>query len=123
MTKVQGLRLISVLLLGSSFVAAAEQTWTGKISDSLCRASHNSAVEHAGEKLADHDCTIACVKKGGKYVFVNRGKVYDIGNQDFAGLEEHAGHTVQLSGEMNGNNIKVSRITMTSSRGKKAKTS
>ena len=110
-----------LLLLGSSFAAAAEKTWTGKISDSLCRTSHNSTVEHAGEKLADHDCTIACVKKGGKYVFVSSGKVYDIANQDFAGLQQHAGHTVQVRGEMNGNNIKVSAIAMASK--KKEKTS
>src|SRR5712692_2247949 len=121
MTKFLDLSLL--LLLGSSFAVAAEKTWAGKISDSLCRTSHNSAVEHAGEKLADHDCTIACVKKGGKYVFVSSGKVYDIANQDFAGLQEHAGHTVHLRGEMNGNNIKVSGIAMASKNGKKRKTS
>jgi hypothetical protein len=121
MTKVLYLSLL--LLLGSSFAVAAEKTWSGKISDSLCRTSHNSTVEHAGEKLADHDCTIACVKKGGKYVFVSSGKVYDITNQDFAGLQEHAGHTVQLRGEMSGNNIKVSGVAMASKKGKKEKTS
>ena len=113
----------SLLLLGSSFAIAAEKTWTGLISDSLCRTSHNSAVEHAGEKLPDHDCTIACVKKGGKYVFVSNGKVYDIANQDFAELQEDAGHTVQLRGEMNGSNIKVSGIAMASRDSKKGKTS
>jgi len=119
----RALYLSLLLLLGSTFAMAAEKTWTGKISDSLCRTLHKSAVEHAGEKLGDHDCTIACVKKGGKYVFVSSGKVYDIANQDFTGLQEHAGHTVQLRGEMSGNNIKVSGVAMASKKGKKEKTS
>jgi len=49
-----------------------------------------------------------------KYVFVTGGKVYEIENQDYAGLQEHAGHTVKLTGEMNadGKTIKVSRVAM-----------
>ena len=40
------------------------------------------------------------------------GKIYNISNQDYAGLQEHAGHTVQLTGEMTGDAIQVSNIAM-----------
>lgn len=101
-----------MMIMLSAAALAAEKTWTGKISDSMCGASHKSAMEHGGAKMTERDCTLACIKKGGKYVFVSKGKVYNIENQDFASLEEHAGHTVKLTGEMTGTTIKVSRIEM-----------
>ena len=97
MSKLLSIGVLFALLAGSAFAA---QTWTGKISDSKCGAKHMSAGEHGANAMTDHDCTIACVKGGGKYVFVTKGKVYPINNQDFAGLEEHAGHTVKLTGDM-----------------------
>src|SRR5437660_10104165 len=101
------------ILFSAAFVFAAEQTWTGKISDSDCGRSHKSAIEHAGKKMSDHDCVIACVKDhGAKYVFVSGGKIYNISNQDYAGLEEHAAHNIKLTGEMTGDTIKVSKIGM-----------
>ena len=62
----------------------------------------------------ERECTLACVKAGGKYVLASQGKVFEIANQDFAGLSEHAGHTVKLTGELNadGKTINVSEITM-----------
>lgn len=106
-------RLLGILAAGffvAAFAFGADQTWTGTISDSMCGRSHKAAIEHAGKKMSDHDCTVACVKNGGKYVFVAGSKIYDIDNQTFAGLEEHAGHTVKLTGAMNGNAITVSKI-------------
>lgn len=103
----------SAWLLVSSAVFAAEQTWSGQISDSMCGASH-SMMEHAGKKVNARDCTLECVKGGGKYVFVSKGKVYEIQNQELKDLETHAGHTVKLSGEMQsgGKTIKASKIAM-----------
>ena len=100
------------LLVGLSCLAfAADQTWTGQISDSMCGASHAKMMAgHPG--TSDRDCTLACVKGGGKYVFVSDGKVYNIANQGPALLQTHAGHTVRLTGEMKGNTITVSNITM-----------
>ena len=114
--------MISLALL--SFVAmAAEQTWTGKISDSMCGATHKKMAEHGTAKMSDRDCTLACVKGGSKYVFASGGKVYSVGNQDFAGLQEHAGHTVRLTGEMKGDTIAVSKIEMPGQKKGKKKTS
>jgi hypothetical protein len=102
--------LLAGLLVSASLALAAEQTWTGAISDSSCGRSHKSMIEHSGKKLTDHDCTIACVKNGAKYVFVAGSKIYNIENQDFAGLEEHAGHKIQLTGEKKDDTITVTRI-------------
>ena len=100
-------------MLGAMSVAAAEKTWTGKISDSMCGAKHNTSAEHGGKMMTDRDCTLACVKEhNAKYVFVSGGKVYNVGNQDFAALQEHAGHTVKLTGAMTGDTVTVSKIAM-----------
>lgn len=110
------MKRISVFLFLTLFAAAlayaAEQTWAGTISDSSCGHSHKSAVEHSGKNLSDHDCAVACVKNGGKYVFVVGSKTYDIANQDLPALEEHAGHNVQLTGEMKGDTITVTKVAM-----------
>ena len=110
--------LLGTLLLfaGTGFAA---QTWTGKISDSDCGAKHKSAAEHGGKAMSDHDCVVACVKGGAKYVFVTGGKVYPVNNQDFSGLEEHAGHTVKLTGDMQSQGgINVTGVQMTSAKKK-----
>ena len=99
--------------------AAFPATWTGKISDSMCGAQHKKMAEHGTAKMTDRDCAQACVKNGGKYVFVSKGKVYNVENQDYAGLAEHAGHTVKLTGEMKGDSITVSDIAMPKSSKKK----
>ncbi len=94
-------------------MVAADQTWTGKISDSMCGAKHNTAGEHGAAKMSDRDCTLACIKEhSAKYVFVQGAKVYKIDNQDFAALQEHAGHSVKLTGEKKGDTITVSKIEM-----------
>ena len=100
-------------MLGAMSASAAEQMWKGKISDNMCNAKHNTSAEHGGKKMSDRDCTLACVKEhSAKYVFVSGGKVYNVGNQDFAALQEHAGHTVEFTGEMSGDTITVSKIAM-----------
>jgi hypothetical protein len=89
---------------------AAEQTWRGRISDSMCGAKHKPAAEHGTSNASARECTLACVKNGAQYVFVSQGKVYKIANQDFTGLQEHAGKIVQLEGELTGDTIQVSSI-------------
>ena len=110
------------VLLAAPGAFAATGTWTGKISDSMCGASHaKMAAQHGGSgKVSDADCTEACVKAGGKYVFASGGKVYTIANQDDKDLSLNAGKTVRLTGDMNGTAITVSKIATVP--GKKAKT-
>jgi hypothetical protein len=105
------LKLFAIAGLSSVAAFAAEQTWIGRISDSMCGATHKSAAEHDGKQMPDRECTVSCVKENAaKYVFVNYGRVFNIANQDAAGLEEHAGDTVDLTGDLSGDTITVSKI-------------
>src|SRR5712664_233376 len=98
MRKISYLTVLCVLM-SAGVASDADHTWTGKISDSICGASH-AKMSHDGKKVNDRDCTLACVKGSSKYVFVSKGKVYELTNQDFAGLPDHAGHTVKLTGDI-----------------------
>jgi hypothetical protein len=87
-------------------------TMNGMISDSMCGVSHAKMMEmHKDTKMTDRDCTLACVKGGGKFVFVSDGKVYNVANQKLAALTEHAGETVTLTGNVEGDTITVSKVT------------
>lgn len=90
---------------------AAEKTWNGALSDAKCNGKH-SKDEHGATAAGDHDCATKCVAGGEKHVFISGGKTYKIANQDFAGLKDHEGHKVALTGEMAGDSITVSKIEM-----------
>src|SRR5213082_4004709 len=102
---------VAALFLFSASPRAAEQTWSGKISDSACGAKHEEAAEGQGV-MADRECTQACVRGGSKYVLVVDGKALQIANQDFKDLAAHAGHAVKVTGELTGAAIKVTKIEM-----------
>ena len=71
-------------------------------------------MAHAGTNVNAHDCSLECVKAGSQYVLVSKGKIYNITNQDFAGLKAHAGHRVKVTGEQgsDGKSITVTKIEM-----------
>lgn len=95
----------------SSLAGAASMTMNGMISDSACGTSHAKMIQgHPEAKMSERDCTLACIKGGGKFVFVSGGKVYNISNQNLAALAEHAGETVSLTGDVNGDTVMVSKI-------------
>jgi len=102
---------IVTLLFFTALPRAAEQTWTGNISDSACGKKHEEAAENTGV-MPDRECTQACVRGGSKYVLVVDGKVFQIANQDHKDLATHAGHTVKLTGELKGSAITVTKIEM-----------
>lgn len=103
------------LFLGlASFTPAATMTLTGMISDSMCGASHAKMMAMHAALKTDKACTLACVKAGAKYVFVSDGKVYNIANQDLGALPKEAGMPVSMTGDINGDTITVSKITMAS---------
>ena len=105
-------------VLGASFASASSQTWTGQISDSMCGDSHAQMIAQKNKELRtnsaapERDCTLACIKEGGKYVFVVKGKVYKIANQNLAALQVNAGPTVLLTGDLQGDTITVSKIAL-----------
>ncbi len=119
MTKIAFMMASCLMIAPASF--AAEQTWTGAITDTLCPKSHQSNIEHkleaSGERMTDQECTVGCVgHRGQKYVFVSDGRIYKIANQDYAGLADHAARAVKLTGSLAGDSIKVSHIVMTDKR-------
>ncbi|HVV44902.1 MAG TPA: hypothetical protein VHC72_06840 [Bryobacteraceae bacterium] len=107
--------LIFVGLSGwlGSFASAATMTLAGTISDSACGASHAKMMEmhkNPKMKMSERDCTLACVKNGGKFVFVADGKVYNVANQNFPALAQYAGESVSLTGNVQGNTVTVSKV-------------
>ena len=67
--------IVTVVLFATAAPFAAEQTWTGQISDSACGAKHEEVAEGQG-KMPDRECTAACIRGGSKYVLVSNGKVH-----------------------------------------------
>lgn len=106
-----------LLFAGSLFVSitafAADQTLTGVITDSMCKSNH-AMMQKGANKMSDHDCTVACVKMmGQKYVVAAGDKVYQIDNQNFAGLEKDAGMSVKATGQVSadGKSITVTKLS------------
>jgi butyrate kinase len=62
--------------------------------------------------MTDAQCTQGCVKGGAKYVFVSKGMVYQIANQDMAAVMKEAVESVSLTGDVNGDTITVSKVMM-----------
>ncbi len=90
---------------------AAQQTWTGQISDSMCGANH-AAMGDMGKNLGK--CTAGCIKGGSKYVLAGNGKIFEIANQRFGDLSKAAGRTASVTGDLagSGKTITVSRIVL-----------
>jgi hypothetical protein len=87
--------------------AAAQQTFTGRLSDSVCGASHRSKA--AAD--TDRQCLVACIKALEKYVLVDRdNRVLPIANQDAMGLPLYAGRPVKLTGEWRGTAVFVTKV-------------
>jgi hypothetical protein len=113
MTKVGFIAVVLLVTVGAS--PASAETWTGILTDSMCAKSHEPNIEHAmersGKRMTAKECTVGCVlRRGQKYVLVSDGKVYQIANQDHAGLAVHAADMVTLVGTLTGETIKVSKI-------------
>ena len=80
---------VTALLVLAGAPRAAEQTWKGQITDSLCGAKHEEAAEGQG-KMPDRDCTLACVRGGSKFALLVDGKLFQIANQDLEDLKVKA---------------------------------
>lgn len=96
---------VLLAVLGAAPAFAEPQTWRGQITDSKCGAKHRPA-EH-GQTMSDLDCTKACTAEGAQYVFATKRKIYRIANQHNSDVLMHAGHVVNLTGELKGDTITV----------------
>ena len=90
---------VLALLLVPALQAA---TWTGWITDAACAAKGNKAEHKA--------CALRCAGRGEKLVFYNNAdkKIYALDKQDVA--KEHLGYEVNVTGELDGDSIKVTSI-------------
>ena len=106
----RSLRAISVLLWLPAAAGSldAQGTWTGVLSDSMCKRHHESGAE--GQTTTDADCTRDCVRGGSQYVLVVGETVYAISNQDQRQLPSHAGMRVVATGTLHGEAIEITAL-------------
>ena len=99
----------AVLLAGAAASIAAQQAFTGRISDSACGASHAAKASAAAQ--SDRQCLLACINALAKYVLVDdSGRVLTIANQDAIGLPLYAGRPVKIAGGRSGDAVTVSKV-------------
>jgi hypothetical protein len=103
---------LSLALAWSLLAKPLQQTWTGEISDSHCRAEHEPLAED-DPVLPSPECVKICLRSGFKYVFVVDEKVYAVANQDYADLAKFAGQSVRLTGALKADTVTVSKIEPT----------
>jgi hypothetical protein len=113
---IEGMKRLAFVLFVSGCMAAApllaaEGTWSGKITDSMCDKDHSMMATGKGKDAAKK-CTLACVKAGMKYIFVSEGKVYQIANQNMPDLKTYAGDSVKLTGDLqsDGKTIQIAKL-------------
>jgi hypothetical protein len=94
--------VVFAVLLAPALQAA---TWTGWITDTAC-AAKGAKAEHKG-------CALRCAERGEALVFYNNAdqKIYKLDKQDEA--KAHLGAEVTVTGELDGDNIKVTSIAET----------
>lgn len=81
---------------------AKGKTFTGTISDKMCGAKHMMGG-------SAKDCTLECVKGGGKFILVDdKGKIYDLSDQEKP--KEFPGAKVKVTGTLKGDTIEVGSI-------------
>ena len=98
-----------VLACACATSAAAQETFTGRLSDSMCGASHRARA--SAESLSDRQCLVACIKALARYVLVDQSnQVIPIANQDAMGLPLYAGRPVKITGERKGDAIFVTKV-------------
>jgi hypothetical protein len=88
--------------------AGGTQTFTGKVSDTMCGAKHTEG------NLAPADCVRACVQKGANYALVVGDKVYMLETKDqavSAELNKLAWEDAKIAGTANGDTISVKSVT------------
>jgi len=87
----------------------AQQVWSGRLSDSMCGASHQMMA--AAGKLSERECLFECIKALAKYVLVDdKQEVIAIANQDLGGFPLYAGRPVRITGMLKDGAILATKI-------------
>jgi len=107
--KFSAVSAVSAVLAGAALSVAAQQAFTGTISDSACGPSHAAKASSASH--SDRQCLLACINALAKYVLVEgSGRVLTIVNQDAIGLPLYAGRPVKIAGDRNGDAIAIGKV-------------
>src|SRR6266568_3683873 len=86
-------KLAALLIAGAIAAAAASQTFTGVITDSMC------GKDHAMMKVTPNSkCVMECVKGGSKYALYDGKTAYVLSDQKTP--EQFAGQKVKISGTL-----------------------
>ncbi len=99
------LAVLAVLLAISSVTVASPQSLTGIVTDNMCNRKHTMMPGKP-----DSDCVRACVKAGSQFALLSGGKVLVL-KGDARQFDQFAGKKVNVTGEVAGTSISVSRIT------------
>lgn len=91
---------MTLILLSAGFSAAKDMTYTGEIMDSQCAkmGSHEKMMKMHEDIKTAKQCTLGCVKMGGKFVLFNptTKKVYQLDDQQKP--IQFAGEKVKVTG-------------------------
>ncbi len=86
-----------------------QQVWSGRLSDSMCGASHQ--MRAATGKMSERECLFECIKALASYVLVDdKQQVILIANQDLGGFPLYAGRPVRITGRMKDGSIVATKI-------------
>jgi hypothetical protein len=95
--------LFSLLIPALRLANAATQSFTGVISDSMCKQKHMMPGK------TDAQCVEECVKAGASYVLISGNKVYTLSAKKGL-IAPFAGKKVQVQGNLQGASITVTAI-------------
>ncbi|PYS42452.1 MAG: hypothetical protein DMG14_03960 [Acidobacteria bacterium] len=106
-------KTLGLILLTCATAAAfqdqrTQQVWSGRLSDSMCGASHQM---RAAGKMSERECLFECIKALAKYVLVDdKEQIIPIANQDLGGFPLYAGRPVRITGEMKNRAILAAKV-------------
>ena len=98
--------LLTVGLSAVPAIAADSQTFTGKVTDSMCGAHHQEGIPPA-------ECVRACVKHGAHYALVVGDKVYTLDTTNQSQMDELnklAWENASVKGTASGDTISVTSV-------------
>ena len=109
MKRALGLILLTWAIAAPCQDRAGQQVWSGRLSDSMCGASHQ--VKMAATRMSERECVFECIKGLAKYVLVDdKQQVIPISTQDLGGLPLYAGRPVRITGELRNGAIAATKV-------------
>jgi hypothetical protein len=96
---------IVLIIATATLAVAADRTFTGTITDTMCGASHKDM-----NMGPDPQCVTECVKGGAKYALLDGDTVYTLSDQKGAASFAAKKVTVKGSLDQSGKTIQVTSI-------------